>query len=145
MSFTFVWSWQSSLPWRQEIWWRVEAIKFKVLDKVIFNKKVLVFFFFFFFFFLFLHKNVCLFYLGLCCFQNSFSHIAMLSGHDRELNARFQSAASLKYDAPDTQHNIPHSHFVLTLGWPVLIPSCVPSKRAASTILKSLVKSQAGL
>ena len=35
-------------------------------------------------------------------FQQSFSHIAMVSGCGRELNAHFKGAASLKYHAPDT-------------------------------------------
>ena len=35
-------------------------------------------------------------------FQHFFSHITTVSGCDRELNAQFYSAASLKYHAPDT-------------------------------------------
>ena len=35
-------------------------------------------------------------------FQQIFSHITTVSGCDRELNAHFYSAASLKYHAPDT-------------------------------------------
>ena len=45
--------------------------------------------------------NVC-FILALCHFQQYFSHITTVSGCSRELNAHFQSAASLKYHAPDT-------------------------------------------
>ena len=39
---------------------------------------------------------------------------------DRELNAHFYSAASLKYHVPDTWHDTTPSHIILTLGWPVL-------------------------
>ena len=35
-------------------------------------------------------------------FQQFFSHITTMSGCDRELNAHFYSAASLKYHVPDT-------------------------------------------
>ena len=35
-------------------------------------------------------------------FQQFFSHIEVVSGCDRELNAHFYSAASLKFHAPDT-------------------------------------------
>ena len=35
-------------------------------------------------------------------FQQFLSHITTVSGCDRELNARFYSAASLKFHAPDT-------------------------------------------
>ena len=35
-------------------------------------------------------------------FQQFFSHITTVSGCDRELNAHFYSAASLKYHVPDT-------------------------------------------
>ena len=42
-----------------------------------------------------------------------------------ELNAHFYSAASLKYHAPDTQHDTTLSHIILTLGWPIL---ALPSK-----------------
>ena len=35
-------------------------------------------------------------------FQQSFSHIAMVSGCGRELNAHFKGAALLKYHVPDT-------------------------------------------
>ena len=51
-----------------------------------------VFFFFFFFF--------CIW--ALHCFQQSFSHIATISGCGRKLNAHFKSAALLNYYAPDT-------------------------------------------
>ena len=59
---------------------------------------------------------VC-FIWALHCFQHSFSHITKVSGCRRELNA-----ASLKYHTPDTWHDIPPSHIILTLGRPVLTP-----------------------
>ena len=43
-----------------------------------------------------------------------------MSDCDRELNAHFYSAASLKYHAPDTWHDTTPSHIILTLGRPVL-------------------------
>ena len=43
-----------------------------------------------------------------------------MSGCDRELNAHFYSAASLKYHVPDTWHDTTPSHIILTLGRPVL-------------------------
>ena len=43
-----------------------------------------------------------------------------MSGCDRELNAHFYSAASLKYHVPDTWHHTTPSHIILTLGRPVL-------------------------
>ena len=46
---------------------------------------------------------VCLFVCsGLTSLSTLFSHITTVSGCDRELNAHFYSAASLKYHAPDT-------------------------------------------
>ena len=39
---------------------------------------------------------------GLTLLSTIFSHITTVSGCDRELNAHFYSAASLKYHAPDT-------------------------------------------
>ena len=39
---------------------------------------------------------------GLTFFKQFFSHITMVSGCDRELNAHFHCAKSLKYHAPDT-------------------------------------------
>ena len=46
---------------------------------------------------------VCLLFVRvLHRFQQLFSHISTVSGCDRELNAHFYSAASLKYHAPDT-------------------------------------------
>ena len=48
------------------------------------------------------------------------SYITTVSGCDRELNACFYSAASLKYHAPDTWHDTTLSHIILTLGRPVL-------------------------
>ena len=53
-------------------------------------------------------------------FQQFFSHITTVPGCDRELNAHFYSAASLKYHAPETWHDITSSHIILTLGRPVL-------------------------
>ena len=47
-------------------------------------------------------EDFCLFDLGLTSLSTSFSHIATVSGCGRELNAHFQSAASLKYHVPDT-------------------------------------------
>ena len=55
-------------------------------------------------------------------FQQFFSHITTVSGCDRELNAHFHSAASLKYRTPDTWHDTTPSHIILTLGRPVLAP-----------------------
>ena len=52
--------------------------------------------------------------------QQFFCHITTVSGCDRELNAHFYSAASLKYHAPDTWHDTTPSHIILTLGQPVL-------------------------
>ena len=43
-----------------------------------------------------------------------------VSGCDRELNAHFCSAASLKYHAPDTWHDNTPNHIILTLGPSVL-------------------------
>ena len=45
---------------------------------------------------------VCLFVQVSCRFQQFFSHIMTVSGCDRELNAHFYSATSLKYHAPQT-------------------------------------------
>ena len=59
------------------------------------NTKVRRFFFFFFFFF---HYFIRVSYR----FQQSFSHIATVSGCCRELIAHFSSAASLKYHTLDT-------------------------------------------
>ena len=44
----------------------------------------------------------------------------MVSGCDKELNAHFYSAASLKYHALDIRHDTTPSHIILTLGRPVL-------------------------
>ena len=41
-------------------------------------------------------------YSGLTSLSTIFSHITKVSGRDRELNAHFYSAASLKYHVPDT-------------------------------------------
>ena len=67
-------------------------------------------------------KFFCLFVLVWCRFQQFVSHITTVSGCDRELNAHFYSAASLKYHAPDTWHDTTSSHIILTLGRPVLAP-----------------------
>ena len=48
------------------------------------------------------YHKLLLFVRVLRHFQQFFSHITMVSGCDRELNAHFYSAASLKYHAPDT-------------------------------------------
>ena len=52
-------------------------------------------------------------------------------GCDKELNAHFYSAASLKYHVPDTWYDTTPGHIILTLGQPVLaLPrkSRVPSE-----------------
>ena len=64
--------------------------------------------------------KVCLFVLDKRRFQQFFSHITTVSGYDKELNAHFYSAASLKYHAQDTWHDTTPNHIILTLGWPVL-------------------------
>ena len=48
-----------------------------------------------------------------------------VSGCNRELNAHFYSAASLKYHVPDTLHDTNPSHIILTLGRTVI---ALPSK-----------------
>ena len=60
----------------------------------------------------------------------------MVSGRDRELNADFYNAASLKYHAPDTWHNTTPRHIILPLGRSVLaLPMSQSAKRGgASTI-----------
>ena len=67
---------------------------------------------------IFRHLCVCVFGFKRR-FQQSFSHITTVSGCDRELNAHFYSAASLKYHVPDTWHDITPSHIILILGQPV--------------------------
>ena len=62
---------------------------------------------------------VCV-YSGLTSLSTFFSHITTVSGCDRELNAHFYSAVSLKYHVPDTWHDTTPSHIILTLGRPVL-------------------------
>ena len=58
---------------------------------------------------------------GLTSFSTIFqSYITTLFGCDRELNAHFYSAVSLKYHVPDTWHDTTLSHIILTLGRPVL-------------------------
>ena len=54
---------------------------------------------------------VC-FIRGLRRFQQSYSHITMDSVCDRELNAYFWSAASLKYQTLDKLHDIPPSRII---------------------------------
>ena len=48
-----------------------------------------------------LYVCVCV-YSGLTSLSTIFNHITTMSGCDRELNAHFYSAASLKYHVPDT-------------------------------------------
>ena len=72
-------------------------------------------------------------------FQQFFSHIMTVSVCDRELNAHFYSAASLKYHAPDTWHDTTPSHIILILGQPVLaLPHKTSVKRGAASIRKDL-------
>ena len=71
-------------------------------------------------YFLFAGVLLLLFVWVLRCFQQFFSHITKVSGCDRELNAHFYSAASLKYHAQDTWHDTTLSHIILTLGRSVL-------------------------
>ena len=77
----------------------------------------------------FLH---CCCLLGLTSLSTIFQPYHNMSGCDRELNAHFYSAASLKYHAPDTWHDTTPIHIILTLGWPVLALPC--KWGAASTI-----------
>ena len=76
---------------------------------------------------------VCLFVLFNVAFNNSSSHITTVSGWNRELDAHFYRAASLKYHAPDTCHDTTPSHFILTLGWPVLALPCKSKCQARSS------------
>ena len=71
----------------------------------------------------------------------------MVSGCDRELNADFYNAASLKYHGPDTWHDSTPSHIILTLGRPVLaLPRKSEWKRGThSNIFKDFRLSQPGL
>ena len=62
-------------------------------------------------------------------------------GCDRELNAHFYSAASLKYHVPDTWYDTTPSHIILTLGRPVL---ALP-RGAASTIFNDFGMSRPGI
>ena len=56
-----------------------------------------------------------------------------MSGCDRELNAHFYSAASLKYHVPDTSHDTTPSHIILTQGRPVLaLPRKLSARRGAA-------------
>ena len=96
--------------------------------------------------------TVCLFVCfirALRHFQQSFSHIARVSGCGRELNAHIWRAALLKYHPTDTWHNIPPSHIILTLNWPVLIPSStflmLSAKQKNSTIFKLSGMAQPGI
>ena len=75
-------------------------------------------------------------------FQQFFSHITMVCGCNRELNAHFYSAASLKYHVPDTWHDTTPSHTILTLGRPVLV---LPQRGAASTIFYDFGMSRPGI
>ena len=45
---------------------------------------------------------------------NNLCHTAEASGCGKKLNSHFKRAASLKHDAPDTWHDIPCSHIILT-------------------------------
>ena len=65
--------------------------------------------------------------------QQFFSHITMVSGSDRQLNAHFYRAASLKYHVPDTWHDTTPSHIILTLGRPVLALPRKPECQARSS------------
>ena len=80
-------------------------------------------------------------------FQQFFSHIMEVSCCDRERNAHFYSAASLKYHAPDTWYDTTPSHINLTLERPVLAcPINQSAKRgAASTIFNDFGMSQPGM
>ena len=73
-------------------------------------------------------------------FPHFFSHITTVSGCDRELNAHFYTAASRKYHAPDTWHDITPSHIILTLGRPVL---ALPRKSECQT--NDFGKSRSGI
>ena len=70
---------------------------------------------------------------GLTSLSTFFSHITTVSGCDRELNAHFYSAASLKYHVPDTWHDTTPSHIILTLGQPVLALPCKSECQARSS------------
>ena len=61
---------------------------------------------------------------GLTSLSTNFQSNHTVFGCNRELNAPFYSAASLKYHAPDTWHDTTPSHIILTLGWPVLALLC---------------------
>ena len=71
-----------------------------------------------------------------CGFQQFFSHITMVSGCDRELNARFYSAASLSFML-QTLNMIPHPG---TLSWQwvdksLLYPISLSAKRGAAVTI----------
>ena len=69
-----------------------------------------------------------------------------VSGCDRELNAHFYSAASLKYHAPDTWQDTTPSHIIMTMGWPVLALPLRSAKRGAtSTIFNDFNTSGPGI
>ena len=57
-------------------------------------------------------------------FQQSFNHIATVSGCGRELNAHLKSAASLTYHTSGTWRDIPPSHNKLTPDRPVPLSQC---------------------
>ena len=71
-------------------------------------------------------------------FNNAFN-IPTVSGCDRELNAHFNSATSLKYHAPDTWHDTTLSHIILTLSWPVLALPCKSECQARSSLSTSFI------
>ena len=62
---------------------------------------------------------VCV-YSGLTSLSTIFQSYHDGVGCDRELNAHFYSAASMKYHVPVTWHDTTPSHIILTLGRPVL-------------------------
>ena len=53
-----------------------------------------------------------------------------VSGSNKELNAHFYGAASLKYHAPDIWHDTTPSHIILALGRPVI---ALPGKSECQT------------
>ena len=67
-----------------------------------------------------------------------------MSGYDRELNAHFYSAASLKYHAPDTWHDTTPSYITLTLGRPVLALPRKSECQAIYRVEQGLVDSVSG-
>ena len=64
----------------------------------------------------------------------------MVTGYDRELNAHFYSAASLKCHAQDTWHDTTSCHIILTLGRPVV--ALTRKSKEASIIFNDFGMSQ---